>query len=110
MRSRKVAKEEQENKKQKDFQKEATNAKARAKRVRDREKIYKDFFKKLGSRDLKNRDYESFFRNMGAEEMKKLGLDPDEIRLKLDQIMEWNELPTQKSTPNKRYLEVDKTK
>ena len=24
--------------------------------------------------------------------MTKLGLDPDEIRLKLDQIMEWNEL------------------
>ena len=110
LRSRKVEKEEEENKVQKNYQKEATNAKARAKRVRDREKIYKDFFKKLGSRDLKNRDYESFFRNMGAEEMKKLGLDPDEIRLKLDQIMEWNELPTQKSTPNKRYLEVDKTK
>ena len=110
LRSRKVAKEEKENKIKKDYEKEATNAKARAKRVRDREKVYKDFFKKLGSRDLKNRDYESFFRNMGAEEMKKLGLDPDEIRLKLDQIMEWNELPTQKSTPNKRYLEVDKTK
>ena len=47
---------------------------------------------------------------MGAEEMKKLGLDPDEIRLKLDQIMEWNELPTQKNVPNKRYLEVDKNK
>ena len=110
LRSRKVAKEEKENQVKKDYQKEATNAKARAKRVRDREKIYKDFFKKLGNRDLKNRDYESFFRNMGTEEMKKLGLDPDEIRLKLDQIMEWNELPTQKSTPNKRYLEVDKTK
>ncbi len=110
LRSRKVDKEEKENKIKKDYEKEATNAKARAKRVRDREKIYKDFFKKLGNRDLKNRDYESFFRNMGAEEMKKLGLDPDEIRLKLDQIMEWNELPTQKSTPNKRYLEVDKTK
>ena len=110
LRSRKVAKEEEENKIKKDYQKEATNAKARAKRVRDREKIYKDFFKKLGTRDLKNRDYESFFRDMGTEEMKKLGLDPDEIRLKLDQIMEWNELPTQKSTPNKRYLEVDKTK
>ena len=110
LRSRKVAKEEKENQVKKEYQKEATNAKARAKRVRDREKVYKDFFKKLGSRDLKNRDYESFFRNMGAEEMKKLGLDPDEIRLKLDQIMEWNELPTQKSTPNKRYLEVDKTK
>ena len=46
---------------------------------------------------------------MGCDEMKKLGLDPDEIRLKLDQIMEWNELPTEKTT-NKRYLEVDKTK
>ena len=110
LRSRKVAKEEKENQIKKDYQKEATNAKARAKRVRDREKIYKDFFKKLGKRDLKNRDYEDFFRTLGTEEMTKLGLDPDEIRLKLDQIMEWNELPTQKSTPNKRYLEVDKKK
>ena len=110
LRSRKVAKEEHKAKIQKDYQKEATNAKARAKRVRDNNKVYKDFFKKLGTRDLKNRDYEEFFRTMGTDEMKKLGLDPDEIRLKLDQIMEWNELPTQKSTPNKRYLEVDKNK
>ena len=110
LRSRRVEKEEEENKIKKDYQKEATNAKARAKRVRDREKVYKDFFKKLGKRDLKNRDYESFFRSLGTDEMTKLGLDPDEIRLKLDQIMEWNELPTEKSTPNKRYLEVDKTK
>ena len=108
LRSRKVAKEEDKAKIQKDYQKEAVNAKARAKRVRDNNKVYKDFFKKLGTRDLKNRDYEEFFRTMGTDEMKKLGLDPDEIRLKLDQIMEWNELPTQKSTPNKRYLEVDK--
>ena len=110
LRSRKVEKEEKENKIKKDYQKEAPNAKARAKRVRDREKIYKDFFKKLGKRDLKNRDYESFFRSLGTDEMTKLGLDPDEIRLKLDQIMEWNELPTQKQQPNKKYLEVDKTK
>ena len=110
LRSRKVEKEEKENKIKKDYQKEASNAKARAKRVRDREKIYKDFFKKLGTRDLKNRDYEEFFRNMGTEEIRKLGLDPDEIRLKLDQIMEWNELPTEKQPSNKRYLEVDKTK
>ena len=110
LRSRRVEKEEEENKIKKDYQKEATNAKARAKRIRDREKIYKDFFKKLGKRDLKNRDYESFFRSLGTDEMTKLGLDPDEIRLKLDQIMEWNELPTEKSTTNKRYLEVDKTK
>ena len=96
LRSRKVAKEEQENQIKKDYQKEATNAKARAKRVRDREKVYKDFFKKLGKRELKNRDYEEFFRKMGTDEMKKLGLDPDEIRIKLDQIMEWNDLDVKK--------------
>ena len=101
MRSRKVAKEEEENKIQKNYQREATNAKARAKRVRDREKVYKDILKKIGSGQLKTKDY---------DDMRKLGLNPDEIRVKLDQIMEWNELPTQKSTPNKRYLEVDKTK
>ena len=32
-----------------------------------------------------------FFNKMGSEELKNLGLDPDEIRLKLDQIMEWND-------------------
>ena len=94
LRSRTVAKEEAKAKIQKDYQKEATNAKARAKRVRDSNKVYKDFFKKLGKHDLKNRDYEEFFRSMGTEEIRKLGLDPDEIRLKLDQIMEWNDLPT----------------
>ena len=88
--------------------KEAINAKARAKRTRDREKVYKDFFKKLGKRDLNNRDYEEFFKSLGTEELMKMGLDPDEIRIKLDQVMEWNELPTQKNKPNKRYLEVAK--
>ena len=108
---KKIEDEEKKNaKRQKDWQKEAANAKARAKDYRDKQKIYKDFFGKLGKRDLKNRDYEEFFRTLGTDEMAKLGLDPDEIRLKLDQIMEWNELPTQKNTPNKRYLEVDKDK
>ena len=107
LRSRSIEKEQEKSKKEKDYQREATNAKARAKRVRDREKIYKDFFTKLGKRNLKNRDYEEFFRNMGSEELKKLGLDPDEIRIKLDQIMEWNDLDTSK---NKRYLELDNTK
>ena len=46
LRSRKLDKEEAENKVQKDYQKEASNAKVRAKRVRDREKIYKDILKK----------------------------------------------------------------
>jgi len=82
--------EEKENKKQKDWQKEAVNAKARAKDYRDKQRVYKDFFGKLGKRNLNNRDYEEFFAKMGTEEMKNLGLDPDEIRLKMDQIMEWN--------------------
>ena len=83
--------EAKENKRQKDWQKEAINAKIRAKTYRDKQKIYKDFFNKLGKRELTNRDYEDFFNNMGSEELKNLGLDPDEIRLKLDQIMEWND-------------------
>ena len=82
--------EDKENKKQKDWQKEAVNAKARAKDYRDKQRIYKDFFGKLGKRTLNNRDYEEFFAKMGTEELKNLGLDPDEIRLKTDQIMEWN--------------------
>jgi len=110
LRSRNLDKEEKDKKVQKDYQKEATNAKARAKRIRDREKIYKDFFTKLGKRNLKNRDYEEFFRSMGSEELKKLGLDPDEIRIKLDQIMEWNDLDTSEKSPNQRYLEVDNSK
>ena len=82
--------EDKENKKQKDWQKAAVNAKARAKDYRDKQRIYKDFFGKLGKRTLNNRDYEDFFAKMGTEELKNLGLDPDEIRLKMDQIMEWN--------------------
>ena len=85
LRSRKVEKEEEENKVQKNYQKEATNAKVRAKRVRDREKIYKDILKKIGTGELKSKDY---------DKMKKLGLNPDEIRIKLDQIMEWNDNQT----------------
>ena len=100
---------EQVSKEKEKSDKAATNAKARAARARNREKVYKDFFKKLGQRDLKNRDYEEFFRTMGTKEMAALGLDPDEIRLKLDQIMEWNDLPTSNNKP-KRYLEVDNNK
>ena len=86
----KIEEEKKLAKKQKDWQTEAANAKIRAKNYRDKQKIYKDFFNKLGKRELTNRDYEDFFNKMGTEELKNLGLDPDEIRLKLDQIMEWN--------------------
>jgi len=80
-----------ENQKQKDWQKEAVNAKARARDYIEKQKVYKNFFDKLGKRNITNRDYEDFFNKMGTEELKSLGLDPDEIRLKLDQIMEWND-------------------
>ena len=56
--------EEKSAKKQKDWQKEAINAKVRAKNYRDKQKIYKDFFNKLGKRQLTNRDYEDFFSTM----------------------------------------------
>ena len=98
---KKIEDEEKKNaKRQKDWQKEAANAKARAKDYRDKQKIYKDFFGKLGKRDLKNRDYEEFFRQMGTKELQDLGLDPDAIRIKLDQIMEWND-PNINTTNNK---------
>ena len=79
LRSRKLVKEEEKTKVEKDYQKEATNAKVRAKRIRDREKIYKDILKKIGTGELKSKDY---------DKMKKLGLNPDEIRIKLNQIMD----------------------
>jgi len=44
----------------------------RLKRLRDKEKDYKTFVEKLGAKELSD-------------------LDPDEIRLKLDQIVDWNE-------------------
>jgi len=79
LRSRNLVKEEEKTKVEKDYQKEATNAKVRAKRVRDREKIYKDILKKIGSGELKNKDY---------EKLRKMGLNPDEIKIKLNQIMD----------------------
>ena len=101
LRERKLANEAKSKKKEKEinWQREATRAKTISQGLRDKQKFYKTFFAKLGKRDLKNRDYEDFFKSMGTEELMKLGLDPDEIRIKLDQIMEWNE------PKDKPYLE-----
>ena len=101
LRERKLANEAKNKKKEKDtnWQREATRAKITAQGLRDKQKFYKTFFTKLGKRSLTNRDYEDFFKGMGTEELMKLGLDPDEIRIKLDQIMEFNEPTT------KPYLE-----
>tara|TARA_B100000809_G_C14931491_1_gene457077 strand:- start:54 stop:845 length:792 start_codon:yes stop_codon:yes gene_type:complete len=93
MRERKLAKEAKNKKETKEinWQRIASTSKATAKNLRDKQSFYKTFFAKLGKRDLKNRDYEDFFKSIGTDELLKLGLDPDEIRIKLDQIMEWND-------------------
>ena len=93
MRERKIAKEAKKKKETKEinWQRVASTSKATAKNLRDKQGFYKTFFAKLGKRDLKNRDYEDFFKSIGTDELLKLGLDPDEIRIKLDQIMEWND-------------------
>ena len=93
MRERKIAKEAKKKKETKEinWQRVAATSKATAKNLRDKQGFYKTFFAKLGKRDLKNRDYEDFFKSIGTDELLKLGLDPDEIRIKLDQIMEWND-------------------
>ena len=101
IRERKLQNEAKKKKETKEinWQRVASSSKATAQKLRDKQNFYKTFFAKLGKRDLKNRDYEDFFKSMGTEELMKLGLDPDEIRIKLDQIMEWND---PKSKP---YLE-----
>lgn len=101
IRERKLQNEAKKKKETKEinWQRVASSSKATAQKLRDKQNFYKTFFAKLGKRDLKNRDYEDFFKSMGTEELMKLGLDPDEIRIKLDQIMEWNE------PKDKPYLE-----
>ena len=42
---------------------------------------------------------------MGTKELQDLGMDPDAIRIKLDQIMEWNDLPTDTEKKPSRYIE-----
>ena len=51
---------------------------------------YKEFFKKFSKKHLTNEDYERFFLTLGTKELREMGLDPDEIRIKMDQILDWN--------------------
>ena len=62
------------------------------------EKIAQSFFVAANSHSLE--ETEDFFREMGTKELQDLGLDPDAIRIKLDQIMEWND-PNINPTSNK---------
>ena len=72
LRTRKEAKEEVANIKKVNLTKELAKEKAKSAKLRKKERDYKGFVRKLGAKELSD-------------------LDPDEIRLKLDQIMDWNE-------------------
>ena len=72
LRTRKEAKEEVANTKKVNLTKELAKEKAKSAKLRKKERDYKGFVRKLGAKELSD-------------------LDPDEIRLKLDQIKDWNE-------------------
>ena len=72
LRTRKEAKEEVANTKKVNLTKELAKEKAKSAKLRKKERDYKGFVRKLGAKELSD-------------------LDPDDIRLKLDQIMDWNE-------------------
>src|SRR5210317_624850 len=72
LRSRTEEKAEVQNTKKVNLSKELAREKAKSAKLRKKEKDYKGFVRKLGAKELSD-------------------LDPDEIKLKLDQIMDWNE-------------------
>ena len=68
--------------------------------------------KKLRELRKKERDYKKFVQKLGAKELSDL--DADEIKVKLDQIMDWNEQADKKEPIDisekfkpKKYVEVD---
>ena len=72
LRTRKEEKEEVQKTKKVNLSKELAREKAKSAKLRKKEKDYKGFVRKLGAKELSD-------------------LDPDEIKLKLDQIMDRNE-------------------
>ena len=63
-------------------------------KVNDQDTLNKKI-EKLEKRNKKLRGYrQGFVNKLGYKELD--GLDPDEIKLKLDQIMDWNDLPTER--------------
>ena len=76
LRTRKEAKEEVQKTKKVNLTRELQKEKAKSAKLRKKERDYKGFVRKLGAKELSD-------------------LDPDEIRLKLDQIMDWNEKSNQ---------------
>ena len=72
LRTRKEGQEEVKNTKKVNLTKELAKEKAKSAKLRKKERDYKGFVRKLGAKELSD-------------------LNPDEIKLKLDQIMDWNE-------------------
>ena len=72
LRTRREGQEEVKNTKKVNLTKELQKEKAKSAKLRKKERDYKGFVRKLGAKELSD-------------------LDPDEIKLKLDQIMDWNE-------------------
>ena len=70
-------------------------------------KNYKEFFKKFAKKNLTNEDYERFFTLLGDKEIRAMGLDPDEIRIKMDQILDWNASSVKEMSAED--VETDKT-
>ena len=70
-------------------------------------KNYKEFFKKFAKKNLTNEDYEKFFTLLGDKEIRAMGLDPDEIRIKMDQILDWNASSVKEMSADD--VETDKT-
>ena len=66
-------------------------------KVNDQETLNKKI-EKLEKRNKKLRGYQGFVNKLGYKELD--GLDPDEIKLKLDQIMDWNDNETNKNNTN----------
>ena len=68
--------------------KEGLNEVEKTKTVNLKQELEKERAKSAKLR-AKERDYKGFVRKLGAKELSDL--DPDEIRIKLDQVMDWNE-------------------
>ena len=84
LRTRREGQEEVKNTKKVNLTRELAKEKAKSAKLRKKERDYKGFVKKLGAKELSD-------------------LDPDEIKLKLDQIMDWNEKSKQgQGLPNDR--------
>ena len=66
-------------------------------KVNDKDTLNKKI-EKLEKRNRKLKGYQGFVNKLGYKELD--GLDPDEIKLKLDQIMDWNDNETNKNNTN----------